>query len=128
MKTVTIADVLAGRLESDVAEDVDSFFSAMGCEILVTNAGVRGQLAQLAKEKGAKVGQLCTPGVPDRFYWHPSWPRGCWLGIELKRPKGGRVSPAQAILEQKGAIYIVRSIDEAQAAYKAFKADIRRNS
>jgi hypothetical protein len=54
-------------------------------------------------------------GLPDLFVTHPT--RGNnWLGIELKRPGGGRLSPEQRQLAGSGSVAVVQSLEEALAA------------
>lgn len=49
-------------------------------------------------------------GLPDILCWCPQ--RRGWIGIETKTPSG-RLSPAQKALENIGAIYVCRSIEDA---------------
>lgn len=58
-------------------------------------------------------------GLPDLFVFDPNlWgddgdQKGGWIGLEVKRPSGGRLSPAQEELVRMGAVWIVRSVEEA---------------
>jgi hypothetical protein len=75
-------------------------------------------------------------GVPDLFVRHKVWPKGLWLGMEVKRPGGGwtyitknvggksviqrdafgqKIS-AQKLLWEAGATARVESVDEALSA------------
>lgn len=78
----------------------------LGCTVLVTT--VRGW-------RGPR-GYGATPGVPDLLVARDGW--FGWLGLEVKRP-GGRISPAQAELERRGLIVVVRSVEDAIAAVAA---------
>lgn len=90
------------------------------CEVLETFNGLHGRVAAMAREKGMKVGHKATKGVPDLLVSKPSWVKGCWLGLELKKAKGV-LSPEQAELHRCGRIVIVRSIEEADLALAEFE-------
>ena len=60
---------------------------------------------------------FCTPGIPDMYVFKPG--HACW--IEVKRPRLGKVSPAQ--VERHGElaccglpVHVVTSLEELQAA------------
>lgn len=70
--------------------------------------------------KLAKEGM--TAGVPDLFIISP---RGRWLGVEMKRDKGGVVSKAQDRLKdqliERGVAYSTcEGYEEAREAFEAF--------
>jgi hypothetical protein len=57
------------------------------------------------------------PGAPDLLAARP----GCgpvWLGLEVKRPRGGRLTPAQRRLAYAGLVAVVRSVEDALDAAK----------
>lgn len=56
-------------------------------------------------------GYGATPGVPDLLVSKKTWPRGFWLGVEVKGPVT-RLSAQQKELEQSGRIVVVRSLDD----------------
>jgi hypothetical protein len=62
-----------------------------------------------------------TPGTPDLLVTRRTWPRGVWLGIEVKAP-GGRPTPAQAALLAEGRIAIIHSPEEALQAVHDMEA------
>jgi len=68
-----------------------------------------------------------TPGVPDLICSRPEWPRGVWLGIEMKTAKGP-LSAAQELLKAQGRIVIARSagvaIWEANATSEDFASSL----
>lgn len=57
-----------------------------------------------------------TPGIPDLLVRAPRWPEGIWLGLEVKRARGGRLSPAQRRVWQAGGIVVVTGPQEARVA------------
>lgn len=58
-------------------------------------------------------------GLPDLLVWEPE--RAGWMGLEVKRPSGGRLSPAQRALVDLGCVTVVRSVEEALAAMEQRK-------
>jgi hypothetical protein len=67
----------------------------------------------------AKRHPVCDKGVPDLIVTSDAWPRGCWLGLEIKTD-AGKLSPEQKDLEARDRIVVVRSMEEAEAACRAF--------
>jgi hypothetical protein len=65
-------------LEADVQREVIRLFRAMG-----------GDVYELSQKRAAKQ----TPGLPDLWCFMPRRRLGFWW--ETKRPRGGRLSPAQ---------------------------------
>lgn len=65
-------------------------------------------------------GYGATPGVPDLLISHPSWPVGCWLGMEVKGPTTA-ISPAQAALLKQARIVIARSWEDAYTHVRLFQ-------
>lgn len=62
-------------------------------------------------------GRGCDKGIPDLLVTsgprcRHQWPVGVWVGIEVKGHKTP-LSPEQEYLLKLGAIYVVRSVDEA---------------
>lgn len=98
------------RSEARVVADVLIAVSALpGCMVWRNNTGV-GQA-------GNRVVRFSVPGAPDILGAF----RGRALGIECKRPGGGRQSPEQLrfqrAFEAAGGLYLlVRSADEALQA------------
>ncbi len=69
--------------------------------------------------RGAQLKRMgLAPGVPDILLFSPL---GDWLGVEVKRAKGGVVSPAQEdwIAWAAGRSVVVRSVDELESFLKA---------
>ncbi|RYG31194.1 hypothetical protein EON81_23460 [bacterium] len=69
---------------------------------------------------GDRGGYGTTPGVPDLLVTGSDWPRGVWLGMEVKGPKT-QLSAAQKVLWEGGSICIVRSLDAAIYAVVSFE-------
>ncbi len=104
--------------ESDVEQEVLTILQALGCRILKNTVHIRSK-----NPKHHRTGQ--TPGVPDISCRKDSWPKGLWLGLELKKPHGGVLSSEQAELLRAGGIYVVKSAEEAMAAVKETEAGLR---
>lgn len=102
--------------ENVVEAQADYHLHLDGCEILSTVHRYKLQTCPCCHNQFRPVGGYgATPGVPDRLVRLPDWPRGVWLGIELKGSDTA-VSPAQRRLHEMGAIYVCRSADEARDA------------
>jgi len=54
-------------------------------------------------------------GLPDLLCRCPDWPRGRWLGLEVKEDEGRPSSPQQAQLIANGSVLVARSVREALA-------------
>jgi|YNPMSStandDraft_1061717.scaffolds.fasta_scaffold181466_2 hypothetical protein len=52
-----------------------------------------------------------TPGTPDLFVWYA----GKWTALEVKSPDG-KLTAKQSALVESGAVYVVRSVEEALRA------------
>ena len=108
--------------ESEIQASIVTYFELHKIVVLVTNAGVRNA----AQQAGKRIGTLNTPGVPDLLVAKENWPAACFLGLEVKRPasighREGALTPEQKVLLAKRRIVIVRSLQEAIAAFKAFE-------
>lgn len=62
-----------------------------------------------------------TPGAPDLFLRHPSWPAFVWLAVELKGEKTP-IRQEQKRLIERGGVCLVRSLEELQKALEEFNA------
>lgn len=67
-------------------------------------------------------GDGASKGVPDLLVRHKDWPKAMWLGVEVKGPKTA-VSPEQKALSDKGAIVIIRSVEDVLELINELKAD-----
>ena len=86
-------------------------FACPSCHALIRNTGGYG----------------ATKGVPDLLIRHAKWPSWAWLGMEVKG-SATVISPEQKDLAAKSAIVIVRSLDEAMKAVKAFDDRLMGNN
>jgi hypothetical protein len=109
-----LREAIAGSVrEREIQEAIVQYLKLNKLAVLVTNVSVRKAAAEAGRNA---VGFVCSPGVPDLLVTSRYWPEGAWLGLEVKRP-GGKLSPAQ---KAEGRIVVVRSIDDAREAVKAF--------
>lgn len=92
---------LAYVLESTVREEIYKSFDAIGVKYWATS------------DRRPAHG---TKGLPDIIV---SLGRGLLLGLEVKRPKGGRLSDEQSEQEERGQVVTVRSAEEAILAWQA---------
>lgn len=99
-----------GQTEEQLQRDIVDYLRLYALEVKQTN---------LAKAKA-----FADLGVPDLIISSPAWPRWCWLGMELKTQKG-KPSPEQKRLEAADHIVIVRSVDEAMYAIRAFTRGLK---
>ena len=113
--------------ESVVEGKVDYHLRADGATVLSTVHRYKLQTCPNPK-CGAQFwpqgGYGATPGVPDRLARLDHWPRGVWLGLELKGSKT-RLSPEQKVLLANGAIYVCRSGEEASDALARANEDLQ---
>lgn len=93
--------------EETVNRAIRSALEALGYEVLSTTV------------RNARGGYGASRGVPDLLISRPGWRVG-WLGMEVKGPKTP-VSPEQARLAGLGLTVIVRSVDDALTAVRAFQ-------
>ena len=76
-------------------------------------------VTQLRKRKGMTRADFAStqsqsPGIPDIWVRARNWPKGLWLGLELKsRKKSARATKEQTLLALDGCIFIIRSGAEA---------------
>lgn len=106
---ITTADLRALQfpsMEKDLVQDIRTHLEALG--YLVATVG-----QYRAKGSGTTV------GYPDMSIRHALWPRGMALLLEVKT-KAGKPSSEQERLHSVGWSYIVRSVDDAVDAVRAF--------
>lgn len=103
--------------ESQVQRQIVDGLTALGYIVLETTTHVR-------HGKGWATGQ--DKGVPDLLVTHRHWPTGCWLGIEVKVPKGRPSSREQRALIDGGRVIVARSFADARIVIDAFWKDLAR--
>jgi hypothetical protein len=110
-KPKTLADVVKVT-EDDVQEAIVSAAQVMGMEVLITSRRRKNVkcpgCGDIFRPTG---GDGVSKGVPDLLVRHPKWPPLTWLGVEVKGPTT-KVSPEQQALAAKGAVCVVRCIDD----------------
>lgn len=110
--------------ESAVESQVDYHLRADGATVLSTTVRYKLQTCPRCSHRFRPVGGYgATPGVPDRLVRLDNWPRGVWLGLELKGSKT-RLSPEQKLLFADGAIYVCRTGDQAREALALADKDL----
>lgn len=81
------------------------------------------------RTRGALLQRLgLRPGVPDILIWVP--PYGRTIGLELKRPKGGRTSPAQiefggALRRAGGVVYLCNTLAKVEYVLRQENISLR---
>lgn len=99
--------IAAEKLEKDVEEEVLTILQALGCRVLKNTVHIASN-----NPRHHRTGQ--SFGVPDLSVRKDKWPRGFWLGLELKRPVGWKYScPEQEELHRVNAIVVIHSAEEA---------------
>lgn len=58
-------------------------------------------------------------GHPDLSITHPTWPSCLWCLLEVKKPKGSKVSAEQNALLESGRTVLVTSVPDAVRAVQA---------
>lgn len=95
----------------------------------ITEADVVNAIRKALRAYGYRISEVSqrggrgsgtTVGHADLSVRRDTWPRGVWIHLEVKRPVGGRLSPAQAELYEAGGTFVVRSAEEAIAAARSF--------
>ncbi len=93
--------------EADVEHEVCHILTALRVTFLKTTVRLRRRTGQ-------------TRGIPDILARRPWWPKGVWIGLELKRPIGWDWShPEQQRVHELGGSFVVHSAEDAMAAVKA---------
>ena len=94
--------------EADLEKLVCTFLATLGYTVLKTTHRVKR--CECGRWSRGDYGS--TPGVPDVLA-RPSgaWKGPLWIGLELKAP-GGKLSPAQKVLADAGAVTVIRSLDD----------------
>lgn len=115
MRSLSVKELRkAGVDEAAVQKAIVEYFMLTGLTVRTTDRHRRR-----CRQCGAwpSGGDGVSKGVADLLVRSKYWPEGIWLALEVKGP-GTKVSPEQKALEQKGAIFIVRSIEDAVRAIK----------
>lgn len=96
-----IRDAASDRLEKAEEHAVDKLYRAMGCTVY-----------RLSQARASKQ----TPGLPDRWVVHTGTNRAWWH--EVKRPVGGKQSPAQKAFQRQcalcGVSYVLGGVQAAE--------------
>ena len=99
--------------EDMVQAEVETILQALNVTYLKAVAHIRSK-----NPKHHRTGQ--SKGIPDILARRSSWPKGLWIGLELKRPVGWRWSdPEQKAVHELGGSFVVHSAEDAMAAVRA---------
>jgi len=116
-----LARLEAGQLPEPTEDDVQA--------VIVDGLRSYGYLVQVTTRRVKKCGRCgawpsrgdgATRGIADLLVRHPTWQRGAWLALEVKKP--GPIiwsSPEQKHLAIVGDVIVVQSLEEALAAVSA---------
>jgi DNA-directed RNA polymerase subunit M/transcription elongation factor TFIIS len=117
--------VAVKEVEEPIMQRIIGVLKRAGYEVLCTvHRHTRHTCSQCGRNEWHQGGYGADPGVPDLLTRHPSWPAGCWLGIEAKGTKT-QLNPTQKALLHAGAIVIARSEADALSAVQRAEADLR---
>jgi hypothetical protein len=104
--------------ESSVQHTIESGLGALGLLVLHTQHQYANQTCPTCHRRFRPQGGYgADKGIPDLLARADDFPRGLWLGLEIKGPRTA-VSPEQQILEREGGIYICRTWESAEHAVR----------
>jgi hypothetical protein len=117
---VTAAQARAAGLlperEDDVQRRVVDGLRELGYRVVVTSRRVK-RCHQCGAWPRSGTGDGVDKGLADVLARHPSWPRGLFVAVEIKRAAGRWrwSSPEQKAAFEAGDFYLARSLEDAVA-------------